>query len=469
VSTTKTFTEARAALAQGATVTAATEAALAAARQRADLNAFLELFDESALKQAAAVDARVKAGNSGPLAGLVLSIKDNICYKDHKVSASSRILEGFTSLYSATVVERLLAADAVIIGRTNCDEFAMGSSNENSAYGPVKNPVNTRMVPGGSSGGAAASVAAGIVHAALGSDTGGSIRQPASFTGTVGFKPTYGRISRYGLIAFASSFDQIGPFAHTVTDTAALYTAMAGADPRDSTTSRKPVEPVTLAHPGKLRIGYFREGLERAGMDPEVVAHLQGHIDRLKAEGHTVEPVDVPLLDHQVPTYYILATAEASSNLARFDGIHYGHRSKAAQGVEETYRLSRTEGFGPEVKRRILLGTFVLSAGYYDAYYAQAQRVRRILRDRTLEATSQYDLLLGPTCPTTAFAHGAVTDPVAMYLQDIFTVQANLAGVPAISLPTGTHSNGLPYGIQLMAKPFADEWMMAVCDDLFPA
>ena len=467
MSTTKTFTEARAALAQGATVSAATEAALAAARQHADLNAFLELFDESALKQAAAVDARVKAGNAGALAGLVLSIKDNICFKDHKVSASSRILEGFTSLYSATVVERLLAADAVILGRTNCDEFAMGSSNENSAFGPVKNPLDQRMVPGGSSGGAAASVAAGIVHAALGSDTGGSIRQPASFTGTVGFKPTYGRISRYGLIAFASSFDQIGPFAHTVADTAALYSAMAGADPRDSTTSRTPVEPVTLAHPGKLRIGYFREGLERAGMDPEVVAHLQGHIDRLRAEGHTVEPVDVPLLDHQVPTYYILATAEASSNLARFDGIHYGHRSKAAQGVEETYRLSRTEGFGPEVKRRILLGTFVLSAGYYDAYYAQAQRVRRILQDRTLEATRQYDLLLGPTCPTTAFAHGAVTDPVAMYLQDIFTVQANLAGVPAISLPTGTHSNGLPFGIQLTAAPFAEAKLLAAAEHLF--
>jgi aspartyl-tRNA(Asn)/glutamyl-tRNA(Gln) amidotransferase subunit A len=467
VSTTKTFTEARAALAQGATVSAATEAALAKARQHADLNAFLELFDESALQQAAAVDARVKAGNAGALAGLVLSIKDNICFKDHKVSASSRILEGFTSLYSATVVERLLAADAVILGRTNCDEFAMGSSNENSAFGPVKNPLDHRMVPGGSSGGAAASVAAGIVHAALGSDTGGSIRQPASFTGTVGFKPTYGRISRYGLIAFASSFDQIGPFAHTVADTAALYSAMAGADPRDSTTSRTPVEPVTLAHPGTLRIGYFREGLERAGMDPEVVAHLQGHIERLRAEGHTVEPVDVPLLDHQVPTYYILATAEASSNLARFDGIHYGHRSKAAQGVEETYRLSRTEGFGPEVKRRILLGTFVLSAGYYDAYYAQAQRVRRILRDRTLEATSQYDLLLGPTCPTTAFAHGAVTDPVAMYLQDIFTVQANLAGVPAISLPTGTHSNGLPFGIQLTAAPFAEAKLLAAAEHLF--
>lgn len=467
MSTTKTFGEARSAVESGASVSVAAEAALAAAHSNQHLNAFLELFAQSAREQAARVDARVKAGEAGPLAGVVLSIKDNICYKDHKVSASSRILEGFTSLYSATVVERLLAADAVILGRTNCDEFAMGSSNENSAFGKVLNPVDTNMVPGGSSGGAAASVAAGIVHAALGSDTGGSIRQPASFTGTVGLKPTYGRVSRHGLIAFASSFDQIGPFTRTVEDAATLYTVMAGHDPRDSTTSRTPVEPITLAHPGKLRIGYFREGLERPGMDPEVVAHLQTHIDRLKADGHVVEPVEVPLLDHQVPTYYILATAEASSNLARFDGIHYGHRSKAAKGVEETYRLSRTEGFGPEVKRRILLGTFVLSAGYYDAYYAQAQRVRRILRDRTLEACAQYDILLGPTCPTTAFAHGAVTDPVAMYLQDIFTVQANLAGNPAISLPTGMHSNGLPFGIQLMAAPFAEAKLLAAAKHLF--
>ena len=422
----KTFSEARAELAQGGSVVDATRTALASAEAHKDLNAFLELFPESALAQAARVDERIANGSAGPLAGVVLSIKDNLCYKDHKVSASSRMLEGFTSLYTATALERLLAADAVIVGRTNCDEFAMGSSNENSAYGPVKNPLDHSKVPGGSSGGAASSVAAGIVHAALGSDTGGSIRQPASFTGTVGLKPTYGRISRYGLIAFASSFDQIGPFTQNVEDCAALYTAMAGSDPKDSTTSHKPVEPVTLVHPGKLRIGYYREGLERAGMDPEIVAHLQAQIDRLSAEGHTMVPLNVPLLDHQVPTYYILATAEASSNLARFDGIHYGHRSKAAKGVEETYRLSRSEGFGPEVKRRILLGTFVLSAGYYDAYYAQAQRVRRMLRDATLAALQEVDLILSPTCTTTAFSHGEISDPVAMYLQDIFTVQANL-------------------------------------------
>ncbi|MBK6473914.1 MAG: Asp-tRNA(Asn)/Glu-tRNA(Gln) amidotransferase subunit GatA [Flavobacteriales bacterium] len=467
VPSTKTFSEEKEVLSKGGSVLAATEAALASAVSKKDLNAFLELFPTSAIAQAEAVDSKRAAGKAGPLAGMVISIKDNLCYKDHMVSASSKMLQGFTSLYTATAVERLLAADAVIIGRTNCDEFAMGSSNENSAFGNVKNPVNTDMVPGGSSGGAAASVAADIVHVALGSDTGGSIRQPASFTGTIGFKPTYGRVSRYGLIAFASSFDQIGPFAHTVDDVAAVYQVMAGHDPKDSTTSRKPVEPVTLADPGKLRIGYFREGLERDGMDPEVVAHLKAQIDRLKAEGHTVEPVEIPLLDHQVPAYYILATAEASSNLARFDGIHYGHRSTKAKGVEETYRLSRSEGFGPEVQRRILLGTFVLSAGYYDAYYAQAQRVRRIIRDRTIEACSTYDILLGPTCPGTAFAHGAVNDPIAMYLQDIFTVQANLAGVPAISLPTGTHSNGLPYGIQLTATPFAEAKLLAAAKRLF--
>lgn len=464
---TTTSSEARKTLPRTGSVVGIAQAAIKAAEEHKDLNAFLEIFQDSALEQASRVDAKVKAGDAGPLAGTVISIKDNLCYKGHKVSASSRILEGFTSLYTATALERLLAADAVILGRTNCDEFAMGSSNENSAFGSVKNPLDPTKVPGGSSGGAAASVAAGIVHAALGSDTGGSIRQPASFTGTLGFKPTYGRVSRYGLIAFASSFDQIGPFAHTIEDIASVYTVMAGQDPKDSTTSHRPVEPITFAQPGKLRIGYYREGLERAGMDPQVVAHLQSHIERLKADGHQVEPISVPLLDHQVPTYYILATAEASSNLARFDGIHYGHRSKSAKSVEETYRLSRTEGFGPEVKRRILLGTFVLSAGYYDAYYAQAQRVRRIIRDHTLAAFEKYDLILSPTCPTTAFGHGDISDPVAMYLQDIFTVQANLAGAPAISLPTGIHGNGLPFGVQLTAAPFAEATLLAAAKHLF--
>ncbi len=464
----RTHGEAKQALANGASVADIVQASLDAATHNAGLNAFRELFPESALRKATEVDAKLKAGTAGPLAGMTVSLKDNLCYKDHKAGASSKILEGFVSPYSATVVERLLAADAVVIGRTNCDEFAMGSSNENSAYGSVNHPLDHKKVPGGSSGGAAVSVAANICHVALGSDTGGSIRQPAAFTGTVGFKPTYGRVSRYGLIAFASSFDQIGPFAHNVDDTTAIYQAIAGADERDSTSSRKPQEPIALAHPGKLRIAYYREGLERPGMDPEVVKHLQQTIDRLKADGHTLVPAELPMLDHLVPTYYILATAEASSNLARFDGIRYGHRSKEAVGIDDTYKKSRTEGFGPEVKRRILLGTFVLSAGYYDAYYAKAMRVRRLIRDNTLKLFSDVDLVLMPTTPITAFDQGALSnDPIAMYLQDIFTVQANLAGTPAISLPTDMHSNGLPIGVQLMAKPFDEALLLGAARHLF--
>jgi len=467
MSTPFTLRGAREALSAGTvSVTDLTRTALERARAKADLNIFLELFDESALAKAAEVDAKRAAGTAGELAGAIVSLKDNICYKGHRVSASSRILEGYVSPYSATVTERLLAADAVIIGRTNCDEFAMGSSNENSAYGNVGNPLDPTKVPGGSSGGAAASVAANICNIALGSETGGSVRQPASFCGLYGFKPTYGRVSRYGLIAFASSFDQVSPFAHTADDTGAVYRVIAGHDPLDNTSSHRPLGDGALPE-GKLRIAWYRECVERDGVDPGIRAHVMANIERLKAQGHTVEPIELPMLDHLVPVYYILATAEASSNLARFDGIRYGHRSKAARGVEETYRKSRSEGFGPEVKRRILLGTFVLSAGYYDAYYAQGMRVRRLIRDNTLKAFERYDLVMTPTCPTTAFTHGAISDPVAMYLQDIFTVQANLAGIPAISVPTGTHSNGLPFGTQLMAKPFDDERLIAWAGKLF--
>ncbi len=464
-----TLREAQAALVNGSTsVLDLTRAAFDRARSHAHLNIFLELFDASALAKAAEVDAKRSAGNAGPLAGAIVSLKDNLCYKGHKVSAASKILEGFVSPYSATVVERMLAADAVIIGRTNCDEFAMGSSNENSAYGNVGNPLDASKVPGGSSGGAASSVAAGICNIALGSDTGGSIRQPASFCGVLGFKPTYGRVSRYGLIAFASSFDQIGPFAHTAEDALAVHRVIAGHDPLDNTSSVREVGSSSRqAAAGTLRIAYYRECLERPGLDPEIKAHMIKRIERLKAQGHTVEPIELPMLDHLVPTYYILATAEASSNLARFDGIRYGHRSKEAKGVDDTYRRSRSEGFGAEVKRRILLGTFVLSAGYYDAYYAQGMRVRRLIRDNTLKAFETFDLVMTPTCPSTAFGHGEISDPVAMYLQDIFTVQANLAGVPAVSIPTGTHSNGLPFGTQLMAKPFDDERLLRLAHQLF--
>lgn len=477
LSRSRTLREAQDALSTGSTtVVELTQVALAQARSKAHLNIFLELFDKSALAKAAEVDAKRAAGTAGELAGAIVSIKDNICYAGHKVSAASHILEGYTSPYSATVVERLLAADAVIIGRTNCDEFAMGSSNENSAFGNVLNPLDPSKVPGGSSGGAAGSVAAGICNIALGSDTGGSIRQPASFCGVVGFKPTYGRVSRYGLIAFASSFDQIGPFAQTAEDALTVHRVMAGHDPLDNTSSQRPVgsggrQAAGAGEVGKqagpLKIAYYRECVERPGLDPEIKAHLLGQIDRLRSAGHTVEPIELPMLDHLVPTYYILATAEASSNLARFDGIRYGHRSKEAMGVDDTYRKSRSEGFGPEVKRRILLGTFVLSAGYYDAYYAQGMRVRRLIRDNTLKTFGTYDLVLTPTCPGTAFGHGEINDPVAMYLQDIFTVQANLAGVPAVSLPTGNHSNGLPFGTQLMAKPFDDEVLLSRAHELF--
>lgn len=462
----RTFHEAREVLANGGTsVTAMVRAALDLAKEKAHLNIFLELFDRSALAKAAEVDAKVAAGNAGPLAGAIVSIKDNLCYAGHRVSAASRMLDGYVSPYSATVVERLLAADTVIIGRTNCDEFAMGSSNESSAYGPVANPWDPARVPGGSSGGAAASVAAGLCHIALASDTGGSIRQPASFCGVTGFKPTYGRVSRYGLIAFASSFDQVGPLAHDVRDVESVFRVIAGPDVRDNTTSHREAAPTGL--PDRLRIGYYAHCLDHAGMDPEIRAHVESQLQRLQDEGHAVEAVDLPMADLFVPAYYILSTAEASSNLARFDGIRYGHRAGGAHGVEEVYRRSRSEGFGPEVQRRIMLGTFVLSAGYHDAYYGQGMRVRRMIRDKTLETLAGHDLILTPTSPVTAFPKGHISDPVSMYLQDIFTVQANLAGIPAISVPTGRHGNGMPFGIQLMAKPFEDERLLAAAGRLF--
>ncbi len=436
--------------------------------ESSNLNAFLEVFDQSARAEAQRVDEKINAGTAGRLAGMVIGIKDNLCYKNHKVSASSKILEGFESIYTATAVQRLIDEDAIIIGRLNCDEFAMGSSNENSAFEPVKNPVNLEYVPGGSSGGSAAAVKAGLCLATLGSDTGGSIRQPASFCGVVGFKPTYGRISRHGLIAYASSFDQIGPFTHTVEDSALLYEIMAGTDEYDGTTSQKEVPAVTFNQDsGKKKIAVIKDCIEREGIDPEVKAKTLSTIEALKNEGHTVEMVDFPFLDHMVPCYYVITTAEASSNLARYDGVHYGYRSPDAVDVESTYVMSRSEGFGEEVKRRIMLGTFVLSAGYYDAYFTKAQKVRRIIRDRSDEILADYDFMLTPTTPTTSFKIGEnVDDPITMYLQDIFTVQANLAGLPAISLPMGEHSNGLPFGIQLMGSRFEESALLSFAQQL---
>jgi len=441
------------------TCVALVQQAFANIAEKKQLNAFLEVFEASAKELAQKTDEKIKMGTAGKLAGVIIGLKDNICYKGHKVSASSKILEGFESLYSATVVEKLLAEDAIIIGRLNCDEFAMGSSNENSAFGNVLNPLNEKFVPGGSSGGSAVAVAANLCHVTLGSDTGGSIRQPASFTGTVGYKPTYGRVSRYGLIAYASSFDQIGPITKTVDDAAIILEVIAGQDKNDNTSSSKKVDEYSkaLLDTKKYKIAYLKECIEAEGLDPEVKAAVLKQMELLKSQGHIVEAVSFPYLEYLVPTYYVLTTAEASSNLSRIDGMHFGYRSKNATDLESTYKKSRSEGFGKEVQRRIMLGTFVLSAGYYDAYYSKGQKVRRIIHEKTNEILKNFDFILTPSTPGTAFEFGKNSaDPIKMYLEDIFTVQANIAGIPAISVPCGTHSNGLPMGLQLMAGYFED-------------
>jgi aspartyl-tRNA(Asn)/glutamyl-tRNA(Gln) amidotransferase subunit A len=435
------------------------------------LNAFLEVFESSALAQAFIVDEKIKSGTEGKLAGVIVGLKDNICYKGHKVSASSKILEGFESLYSATVVERLIAEDAIIIGRLNCDEFAMGSSNENSAFGNVLNPLNNSCVPGGSSGGAAAAVAAGLCHVSLGSDTGGSIRQPASFTGTVGLKPTYGRVSRYGLIAYASSFDQIGPITKTVQDAALILEVISGKDKHDNTCSSEKVESYSsqINEIKKYKIAYIKECVEAEGIDSEVKQIILNQIETLKSLGHSVEAISFPYLDYLVPTYYVLTTAEASSNLSRFSGIHYGYRTQITSDLENTYKKSRSEGFGKEVKRRIMLGTFVLSSGYYDAYYSKGQKVRRIIHEKTKDIFKTFDFILTPSTPGTAFEFGKNSaDPIKMYLEDIFTVQANIAGIPAISVPCGDHSNGLPVGLQLMCNYFEESKLLNLASKIKP-
>ena len=430
----------------------------------AHLNAFNEVFTDEALARAKAVDKRLQAGVAGKLAGMVIGIKDNISYKGHVVTASSRILDGFKAIYSSTIVERLLAEDAVIIGRCNCDEFAMGATNESSYFGPVKNAADHTRVSGGSSGGSAVAVQANMCHAAIGTDTGGSVRQPASFCGLIGLKPTYGRISRHGIIVYASSFDQVGPVTRSVEDAALLLEVMAGADEYDSTLSQKPVPAFAAnlkATTGKKRIAYLQEAISSPGVDVEVKGAMVTYIDKLRADGHTVTPISFEYLDYLVPSYYILATAEASSNLARYDGVHYGYRSPSATDLASTYKRSRSEGFGPEVKRRIMLGTFILSAGYYDAYYAKAQKVRRLIREKTDEILSEYDFILVPTAPEPAGIIGkAEKDPVVSYLADIFTVQASLAGVPAISLPAGNNGKGLPLGLQLLTKRFGEQELL---------
>ena len=418
----------------------------------AHLNAFLEVWDDEARARAIEIDARVKAGTAGRLAGVVIALKDVLAFRGHKVSSSSKILQGFESIYNATVVQRLLDEDAIFIGRTNCDEFAMGASNENSAFGPVLNAADPSRVPGGSSGGSAVAVQAHMAHAALGSDTGGSIRQPAAFTGIYGLKPTYGLISRWGLLAYASSFDQVGPMTKSIEDTALLTEIMAGADGQDATMFQQASPKYSApTAPAKAKFAVMREAVEGEGIDAEVKQMMLGLIAKLEALGHEVTYFDFPLLDYMVPAYYVLTTAEASSNLSRYTGMLYGKRSEMAHDLDSTYTMSRTEGFGEEVKRRIMLGTFVLSSDQYDAYYDKAQRVRQVIRTETEKVLADVDAILLPTTSTPAFKLGEkAADPVAMYMADLLTVQANLAGNPAISIPAGKTQGGLPMGVQLM-------------------
>lgn len=434
------------------------------------LNAFLEVWANEALAKAQLIDEKIANGTAGKVAGMVIGIKDNICYKNHKVSASSKILDNFTSLYTATALERLLNEDVIVIGRLNCDEFAMGASNENSAFGTVLNDFDNTKVSGGSSGGSAVSVQANLCHAALGSDTGGSIRQPAAFTGNFGYKPTYGLISRWGLIAYASSFDIIGTVAKSVEDTRLLLSVMAGMDENDATSIQEPSSDFNYELQNKkYKIAYIQETIDMEGVQPEVKEATFKLIEKLKNDGHTVEPISFPELNYVIPIYYTLTTAEASSNLARFAGMHYGLRSKNAVDLETTIRKSRTEGFGPEVKRRIMLGTFVLSAGYYDAYYTKAQKVRRLVANKTQEIFNQFDFILSPTTPTTAFKIGEKSnDPIQMYLADIFTVHANIVGIPAISFPYGADNEKMPIGLQLMANNKEDAKLLAMVDYIRP-
>jgi aspartyl-tRNA(Asn)/glutamyl-tRNA(Gln) amidotransferase subunit A len=435
------------------------------AKKNPRLNVYLSLTKERALAQAERIDALAAKGDPlPPLAGIPVGIKDVLVMQGAPATAGSKILEGYRPPYDATAVAKLEAAGAVLLGKINCDEFAMGSSNENSAYGPVRNPVDTERVPGGSSGGSAAAVAANLAVATLGSDTGGSIRQPASFCGVVGVLPTYGRVSRYGLIAFASSLDRVGPFAASVRDAATMLGAIAGHDPKDATSSQAPVEDYAaesdnpVKEPGKagLRIGvpseYFAEGL-----DPEVRAAIEKGIAALEAAGCTVKAVSLPHTKYAVPAYYLVATAEASANLARFDGVRYGYRSPHSATLSDMYSHSRDEAFGVEVKRRIFLGTYALSAGYYDAYYLKAQQVRRLLAEEFLRAFAEVDAIVTPTSPFPAFKIGEKTgDPVAMYLADIYTVTASLAGICGVTVPCGATNAGLPVGMQILARQLGE-------------
>ncbi|HSL90644.1 MAG TPA: Asp-tRNA(Asn)/Glu-tRNA(Gln) amidotransferase subunit GatA [Ignavibacteriaceae bacterium] len=422
------------------------------------LNAFNFVFEKEAKKQALSVEKKIKSGEYGKLAGMVIAVKDVLSIRDNPLTCSSKILNDFNSLYTATAVQKLIDEDAIIIGKTNCDEFAMGSSNENSAFGPVLNPHNTKYVPGGSSGGSAVAATANLCDVAIGTDTGGSIRQPAAFCGVYGLKPTYGLVSRYGLTAYASSFDSIGPFANNIDDIIRVMEVISGWDEKDSTSFKSESVDFSLSeqNPTSLKIGipkeYFGEGL-----DPEINEKIQTVISALKEKGFQVSEVSLALSKYTIAAYYILATAEASSNLARYDGARYGFRSTEGEDLTDMYVNSRTEGFGKEVKRRIMLGTYVLSAGYYDAYYKKAQKVRRLIKDDFDKVFSQVDLLITPTTPTTAFKLGEKSnDPLQMYLSDIYTVSANLAGIPGMNICVGKSSSELPIGMQVLSQKFEE-------------
>ena len=437
-------------------------------QHNATLNAFNTVVAERALARAAELDRRRAAGEPmGPLAGVPVALKDNLCVRGVRTTASSRILDGFLPPYDATVVRKLESAGAVIVGKTNCDEFAMGSSNENSAFGPVRNPWALDRTPGGSSGGSATAVAARLAPLALGSDTGGSIRQPASLSGVVGLKPTYGRVSRYGLIALASSLDQIGPFARTVRDAAIALSVLSGTDECDSTSAPEPVADFTSALTGDVR--GVRIGVPRAfidsGVDVLVLAAFTAALEVLRNAGATLVDIDLPHAKYAVPVYYLVMTAEASSNLARYDGVRYGHRTPDADSLKSLYSRTRDEGFGAEAKRRIMLGTYVLSAGYYDAYYLKALQVRTLLRRDYDDAFGSVDVVAMPTSPTPAFRLGEKTsDPLQMYLADIFTVSANLTGSPAVSIPCGFTSDRLPIGLQLTGRMFDEATILRLGD-----
>ena len=421
------------------------------------------------MERAAHLDKKRRSGAPiGRLHGVVIALKDVICFKDFPVTASSKSLEHFVSSYHATAVALLLEEDAIIIGHTNCDEFAMGSTNENSVYGKVLNALDNDRVPGGSSGGSAVAVQAGLCMISLGSDTGGSVRQPADFCGIVGLKPTYGRISRYGLIAYASSFDQIGIFGQNLQDIALVLQILSGHDPLDSTSAKsgegKSDDFISLDLPEghRFKMGYFKQALEHEGLDPQIKKNFLGLVGKLRDTGHLVHEIEFELLDYIVPTYYVLTTAEASSNLSRYDGVRYGYRRpKENVNLSTFYKKNRSEGFGKEVKRRILLGTFVLSAGYYDAYFTKAQQVRRLLSDQTSLIFKSLDIIILPVAPSTAFRIGEKMDnPISMYLADIYTVYANLTGIPGISIPLFRHANGMPFGIQAMTNRFKELYLL---------